>query len=131
MIYTLTLPIHPVPASRPRVYRRRAYYNEPYNSFRGELEEIISSVWDIDPLDIPLQVDIWIYADRPQNPANPYPSPDWDNYAKAVCDAMNGIVYVDDKQIVDGRCVKQWSEPGEGGYIIVEIVELNDDYSIR
>lgn len=38
---------------------------------------------------------------------------------------MNGVVYTDDKQIVDGRCVKQWAEPGEAGYIIVEVIELD------
>lgn len=24
---------------------------------------------------------------------------DWDNYAKAICDALNGIVYADDRQV--------------------------------
>ena len=28
---------------------------------------------------------------------------DWDNHAKAICDALNGICYVDDRQIIDGR----------------------------
>lgn len=28
---------------------------------------------------------------------------DWDNHAKAICDALNGICYIDDRQIVDGR----------------------------
>lgn len=28
---------------------------------------------------------------------------DWDNYAKSVCDACNGILWVDDRQIRDGR----------------------------
>lgn len=78
-------------------------------------------------MDCSLQVDILIYVQKPENPANPWPAPDWDNYAKAVCDAMNGVVYVDDKQIVDGRCVKQWAEPGEAGYIIVEVIELDAD----
>lgn len=31
---------------------------------------------------------------------------DWDNYGKAACDALNGIVYYDDGQIVDGRARK-------------------------
>jgi Holliday junction resolvase RusA-like endonuclease len=31
----------------------------------------------------------------------PCKKPDWDNVAKSVCDAMNGIVCVDDSQIVE------------------------------
>lgn len=35
--------------------------------------------------------------------------PDLDNVCKAVTDAMNGIVYVDDKQIVSATIVKQYA----------------------
>jgi Holliday junction resolvase RusA-like endonuclease len=38
----------------------------------------------------------------------PTSRPDWDNYAKIV-DALNGIVWRDDAQIVDGRAIKQYS----------------------
>jgi Holliday junction resolvase RusA-like endonuclease len=34
---------------------------------------------------------------------------DWDNLAK-VCDALNGIVWTDDSQIVQGHVTKQYSE---------------------
>jgi Holliday junction resolvase RusA-like endonuclease len=40
----------------------------------------------------------------------PNVKPDFDNIGKLVCDAMNGIVYLDDKQVVDGRVVK-WYGP--------------------
>lgn len=49
---------------------------------------------------------------------------DWDNYAKVLCDAMNGIVYVDDSQIKkatvemlvgrEARTVIEISRRGEG-----------------
>ena len=39
--------------------------------------------------------------------------PDFDNLAKLYCDALNGILWEDDKQIVDGRCIKVYGElPG-------------------
>ena len=36
--------------------------------------------------------------------------PDFDNVAKFVCDALNGVFWIDDKVIVDGRCIKMYSE---------------------
>jgi Holliday junction resolvase RusA-like endonuclease len=39
----------------------------------------------------------------------PTKKPDWDNVAKSICDAMNGIVYQDDTQIVDAYVTKVYS----------------------
>ena len=36
----------------------------------------------------------------------PTVKPDADNVIKVICDALNGIAYRDDKQIVDVRCIK-------------------------
>jgi Holliday junction resolvase RusA-like endonuclease len=36
--------------------------------------------------------------------------PDFDNFAKIGCDALNGIVWADDSQIVEARIVKLYSE---------------------
>lgn len=38
---------------------------------------------------------------------------DWDNIGKIVCDAINGIVWLDDRQVCDGRVIKRYGEtPG-------------------
>lgn len=39
----------------------------------------------------------------------PVSKPDWDNHAK-VTDALNGIVWRDDSQVVDGRSLKYYSD---------------------
>ena len=45
--------------------------------------------------------------------------PDADNVAKAIGDACNGIVWVDDSQVVDLRCVKRYGAvPG----VVVEVL---------
>lgn len=36
---------------------------------------------------------------------------DWDNHAKAICDALNGICFVDDRQIVEGHVYLFKGEP--------------------
>lgn len=40
----------------------------------------------------------------------PAKKPDYDNLAKLICDAMNGIVYRDDSQIVTAFITKRYSE---------------------
>lgn len=40
----------------------------------------------------------------------PGKKPDWDNIGKIVCDALNGLAFHDDAQIVDGRVIKLYAE---------------------
>jgi len=44
----------------------------------------------------------------------PDKKPDADNIAKIVMDALNGVAYDDDKQVVDLRVAKVYSEDREG-----------------
>lgn len=50
--------------------------------------------------------------------------PDVDKLARAVLDALTGVVYLDDKQIVDLRAAKRWTSTlSEGPRISVDIWE--------
>ncbi len=40
----------------------------------------------------------------------PTSRPDGDNHLKAAQDALNKIVWLDDSQVVDGRCIKLYSD---------------------
>jgi Holliday junction resolvase RusA-like endonuclease len=43
----------------------------------------------------------------------PTVKPDWDNAAKSICDALNGVVFRDDSQIVRAFVTKVYSDrPG-------------------
>ena len=42
--------------------------------------------------------------------------PDRDNYQKAFSDALQGIVYLNDSQIIDGSGKKDYAQPGKEGY---------------
>lgn len=44
------------------------------------------------------------------NEINPTTKPDTDNIAKSILDSLNGIAYLDDKQVVDLRVRKQYAE---------------------
>ena len=44
------------------------------------------------------------------NQLRPAMTPDADNIAKAVLDGLNGVVYADDKQIVELKVIKAYAE---------------------
>ena len=47
--------------------------------------------------------------------------PDADNVAKAVCDALNGVLWRDDAQVVDLSVEKRWCDGG--GAVTVHVFE--------
>ena len=49
-------------------------------------------------------------ADAISGAVRPTGKPDFDNTAKLVCDALNGIMWKDDSQIVDAHCTKVYAE---------------------
>lgn len=51
----------------------------------------------------------------------PTTKPDCDNVIKVVLDALNGVAYYDDKQVVSVACSKFYSQ---SGYIQIEIKEI-------
>jgi len=51
----------------------------------------------------------------------PLKKPDWDNVAKSICDAMNGIVYGDDTQIVEAHVTKQYAAQSEVIVLVQEV----------
>lgn len=73
------------------------------------------------PLSGPLAVTVWAVKSVPKSWSNkkrdaalagivrPTSTPDWDNIAKMI-DGLNEIVWDDDAQIVDGRCIKVYGE---------------------
>lgn len=54
----------------------------------------------------------------------PTTKPDCDNIIKVVLDALNGVAYYDDKQVVSVFCDKHYSEIG---YLKIEIMELKNE----
>lgn len=70
------------------------------------------------PLDGPLRVWLTFVMLRPKSiPAKkrPHPvvKPDVENLSKAICDAIRGVIYVDDSQIIELHLRKEYGEqPG-------------------
>lgn len=51
----------------------------------------------------------------------PTKKPDWDNVGKVVCDALNGVAYHDDTQIVSARVIKKYAERPRLAITIAEV----------
>jgi Holliday junction resolvase RusA-like endonuclease len=103
----------------------RVYTDAKTRSYEAQLRYAAQQVMaGAAPIEGPLRVDITANVSIPRSmprkkqllailgELRPQTKPDWDNYAK-VCDSMNGVVWGDDKQIVDGQVRKFYSErPG-------------------
>lgn len=83
--------------------------------------------------DQPLEVIIYAYYEIPKSMSKkdkqavmdgklfPTKKPDADNIAKVICDALNGMAYKDDKQIVDLHLMKRYAGSKGEPYVAVTI----------
>ncbi len=74
-------------------------------------------------LNCPLSVDATFYLLKPRSKPKkclyPDTKPDHDNLEKALYDALEGIVYVNDSRIVDKKFKKRWGDPPRVEVIIM------------
>jgi len=137
MICTQTFKINPVPASRPRVSRWSTYYPKKYTKFKKDMEALTSEL-ETTPSEKLVSVELefgimipksWSKKKR-EELNNTYCSnnSDIDNYIKAILDSLNGIVYIDDKQVVELFAKKIYSEEG---YILYKHKEIYGNDEVR
>ena len=86
-----------------------------------------------DPLEMPVSVFLYIRHPSPKSYSKkrteaclsglerPTKKPDWDNVAKTICDAMNGIVYLDDAQVVDAHVTKVYASKAGVDVMVMEV----------
>lgn len=137
---TFTIPGEARGKGRPRAFRRGAHVGMYTDAKTASYENLVklaaSEVMDGSPLECAVNVSIWIKCQIPQSWSKkksaaalsgdlmPTGKPDLDNVAKAILDAMNGIVFVDDKQVVHLTVSKSYGvEPC--AIVKVEPVENN------
>lgn len=119
----LVIPGEPVGKGRPRATIRggHAAVYTPAKTARAEawIAEHARRQWDGPPWTGPVRVLIhaffpirasWSRAKQSAWAGRPHvQAPDQDNIAKAALDSLNGIAFLDDAQVFDGRCVKWWA----------------------
>jgi Holliday junction resolvase RusA-like endonuclease len=125
----------PVAKARPRAVRTKDGKVRMFTERKTELaEERIRKAWHeaghgVQPGPVYLRLVVTVtrpkghYGARgrllPSAPRSPVVQPDWDNYSKTACDALNGTAFRDDAEIVEASVTKRYALEGEGaGWLI-------------
>ena len=121
---------------RPRLSRGRVYTPQATVNYEGYVKWCYSDYanqtgWT--PMENAIRADIKVFMPVPKSDSKkkkdlklsgkirPTMKPDNDNIAKSVLDALNGLAYVDDKQIVELKVDKYY---GVEPYVHVKLTEL-------
>lgn len=124
------VPGEPVGKGRPRAFRFGAGVRMFTPEKTARYENMVAlaarqAMQSRAPMDGPVVLDLvlitvppssWSVKKRAAALAGEFPpatKPDWDNVGKAICDAMNGIVFVDDKQVADAHVSKRYGHVPE------------------
>jgi Holliday junction resolvase RusA-like endonuclease len=121
LIRELDIPLDPVPCPRPRISKFGAYYPAKYRKWKAQFAQVIRKAWRDEPINGVLSIGIEIVCKRPAKTKLSTPRPDVDNYAKAVLDGCNGIVWGDDTQVIHLRITKRWAPKSEPGKIRMSV----------
>lgn len=131
------VPGHPVPGGSKTFYGKGRVVDagKGNKQWKEKIAAIVMQDWMREPVDGPLDVELTFYLERPvghfvnRNRANPVRDaapiyhttrPDTLKLARAVEDALTGVVWVDDGQIVRERVSKFWTLEDEGVEIRVK-----------
>ena len=107
---------------RPRFnsYTHQAYDDAKSREWKREIGYEMKQAYKHTPIETPIALMVCIEIEPPQSWSNrkrervihtPITNrPDLDNYIKAIQDSMNGIIYLDDKQIYKLYAVKRYGK---------------------
>lgn len=132
MVVEFVVDGEPVAKGRPRfTMTGRAYTPKRTHDYEKKVKEAYSG--EMFPEDIPLEVHIDAYFQIPKSVSKkrheemrrgsirPMKKPDADNIAKSICDALNGVAYADDKQVIRLVVDKWYSDVPRAEVKITEV----------
>jgi Holliday junction resolvase RusA-like endonuclease len=131
---TFTAPGDPVAQPRPQISTRggfgRAFVRRvhPIHAYRDVVQLVAKAAMDGQaPIAGPVSLRVWLYIARPKSHSkarradpNHTQKPDGSNVLKGLEDALNGICWIDDSQIVDTRISKRWTELDAKTIVIID-----------
>ncbi|WP_137598205.1 RusA family crossover junction endodeoxyribonuclease [Paucilactobacillus kaifaensis] len=126
MAIKLIIPGEPIPQGRPKFARRgsfvTAYDPKKSKDYKQLVKQVVSKQYVGKPLSMALKIDLQVFRPVQKSISHkeremrlsglhrPIIKGDIDNYFKAVTDALTGIVWVDDAQIVSTSIDKWYSD---------------------
>jgi Holliday junction resolvase RusA-like endonuclease len=137
-VIRLTIPGEPVAQGRPRFSRRGKYvstYDPPKSrGYKEYIKQIARQELHIEPLTGSIRINVKVYRGIQKSGSKltrrkkqdgiirPTVKPDTDNYYKAVSDALTGILWEDDNQIVEIHVGKWYSDQPR---VEIEVEEID------
>ena len=110
--FMLTVDGEPVGKARARVTARGTYTPEKTRAAQERISWEAKAWWGRQPLmegPVRLNIIAWFSKPKREKGVRPCKRPDWDNVGKIVSDALNGIVYQDESQVVEAVVEKRYA----------------------
>jgi len=92
--WSITVNGNPIPKGRPQFYMGRAVTPEATRNYEALVRSAAAICWQGDPTTEPVRVELRFWRGDKRRC-------DIDNLIKAVLDALNGVVWEDDEQIIE------------------------------
>lgn len=112
------IPMRPQPLQRSRSCANGHHYTpQRTRDAKDRISEFVSYDLQKDGVTKPIEgfwdLDITVYFEKPKNwfPGKfPSSGGDWDNHGKTICDALNGVLWEDDRWIREGTVKKEYGD---------------------
>ena len=91
--WAITVNGNPIPKGRPKFYNGHAVTPEKTRDYEALVRQAAGICWQGDPTTEPVRVELLFWRGDKRRA-------DIDNLAKAILDALNGVVWEDDGQII-------------------------------
>ena len=119
---SLFFPLSPVPWQRAGQSKNHFYTKPETANYKQAIALYARNQYKENPLTVCLTVEFIFYIKKPKHPKYIYPTnSDFDNLAKSVSDALNGIIWKDDRLISDSMIRKRYCTDGGNGSIKLNI----------
>ena len=121
----IVFPFKPHPKGRPRFWKGRTLTPAKDRVYERDVKLWASKYAPKQPLAGALKITAYFFLKKPKKTKNAHPCvrPDLDNLLKGVLDALNGLLWTDDGQIVEIHALKSYFDPdgvGERMRLVVE-----------
>ena len=116
----ITAPLTPVPFKRVMTNGKKRFNNARYTEFKKGLGYFaLKAMNGQEPLQGSVRIRAQFYRRKPKKLTSRMWG-DVDNHLKSVLDALNGICYEDDSQVVEVTGTKSYGEPR----VLIEVEEI-------